>query len=56
VEPGTRSPTLRLGFEGGTARLFLLPPYSPDLNPIEQVSAKLKVLLRKAEERTIEGV
>jgi transposase len=38
------------------ARLFLLPPYSPDLNPIEQVFAKLKVLVRKAEERTIEAV
>ena len=38
------------------ARLFFLPPYSPDLNPIEQVFAKLKTLLRKAEERTIEGV
>ena len=32
------------------------PPYSPDLNPIEQVFAKLKTLLRKAEERTIEAV
>jgi len=31
-----------------------LPPYSPDLNPIEQVFAKLKTLLRKADERTIE--
>ena len=29
-----------------------LPPYSPDLNPIEQVFAKLKALLRKAEART----
>ena len=38
------------------ARLFFLPPYSPDLNPIEQVFAKLKTLLRKAEERTIDGV
>ncbi len=38
------------------ARLFLLPPYSPDLNPIEQVFAKIKTLLRKAEERTIDGV
>jgi transposase len=36
------------------ARLFFLPPYSPDLNPIEQVFAKLKHLLRKAAERTIE--
>ena len=36
------------------ARRFFLPPYSPDLNPIEQVFAKLKHLLRKAAERTIE--
>jgi transposase len=36
------------------ARLFFLPPYSPDLNPIEQVFAKLKHLLRKAAERTLE--
>ena len=35
---------------------FFLPRYSPDLNPIEQVFPKLKTLLRKAEERTIEGV
>jgi transposase len=37
------------------ARLFFLPPYSPDLNPIEQVFAKLKTLLRKASERTVEA-
>lgn len=37
------------------ARLFFLPPYSPDLNPIEQVFAKLKTLLRKADERTIQA-
>ena len=35
------------------ARLFFLPPYSPDLNPIEQVFSKLKTLLRKAAERTV---
>jgi putative transposase len=34
------------------AKLFLLPKYSPDLNPIEQVFAKLKHLLRKAVART----
>jgi transposase len=34
------------------ARLLFLPPYSPDLNPIEQAFAKLKHLLRKAAERT----
>jgi transposase len=36
------------------ARLLFLPPYSPDLNPIEQVFAKLKHLLRQAGERTAE--
>jgi len=37
------------------ARLFFLPPYSPDLNPIEQVFAKLKAMLRKAAERSLEA-
>ena len=37
------------------ARLFFLPPYSPDLNPIEQVFSKLKTLLRKADARTIDA-
>ena len=36
------------------AKLFLLPAYSPDLNPIEMVFAKLKTLLRKADERSVE--
>lgn len=39
----------------GARRLFL-PAYSPDLNPIEQVFAKLKTLLRKARARTCEAV
>jgi transposase len=38
------------------AHLFFLPPYSPDLNPIEMVFAKLKTLLRKADERSIAAV
>jgi transposase len=37
------------------AHLIFLPPYSPELNPIEQVFAKLKTLLRKAAERTIDA-
>ena len=36
------------------AKLFFLPPYSPDLNPIEQVFSKLKTLLRKANARTVD--
>ena len=38
------------------APLLFLPPYSPDLNPIEMVFAKLKTLLRKADERSISAV
>jgi transposase len=38
------------------AKLLFLPKYSPDLNPIEQVFAKLKHLLRKACARTIEAI
>jgi transposase len=37
------------------ARLLFLPPYSPDLNPIEQVFAKLKHRMREAAERTVEN-
>ena len=37
------------------ARLFFLPPYSPDLNPIEMLFAKLKALVRKADARTVEA-
>ncbi len=36
------------------AELRYLPPYSPDLNPIEQMFAKLKALLRKAAARTVD--
>jgi hypothetical protein len=38
------------------AKLLYLPPYSPDLNPIEKLFAKLKALLRKTAERTVEGL
>jgi transposase len=38
------------------ARIVYLPPYSPDLNPIEQVFAKLKTLLRKAQKRSIDAL
>ena len=37
------------------AKLFFLPTCSPDLNPIERVFAKLRTLLRKADERSIEA-
>jgi transposase len=38
------------------AKLFFLPKYSPDLNPIEQVFAKLKHFLRRAAARAVEAV
>jgi transposase len=38
------------------AELLYLPPYSPDLNPIEEAFAKIKNLLRKAEARTREAL
>jgi transposase len=38
------------------ATLLYLPPYSPDLNPIENAFSKLKALLKKAEERTVDGL
>ena len=41
--------------QGWARQLIFLPKYSPDLNPIEQVFSKLKTLLRKAAERTLEG-
>jgi transposase len=42
--------------EGRGCELLYLPPYSPDLNPIEQVFSKVKWLLRKAEARTRESL
>jgi len=43
---------VRAAIEGSGAILLYLPPYSPDLNPIEMAFAKLKALLRKAAART----
>jgi transposase len=47
---------IRRAIRAAGARLLFLPPYSPDLNPIEQAFAKLKTLIRKAEERTVDGL
>ena len=46
---------MRTAIEQAGATLRFLPPYSPDLNPIEQVFAKLKAFLRHAAERTVEA-
>ena len=51
-----KGPRVRELIEVAGARLLYLPPYSPDFNPIENAFAKLKALLRKAAERTVEGL
>jgi transposase len=50
---GTRA---RQFIEAAGARLMFLPPYSPDFNPIENAFAKLKALLRRAAERTVDSL
>ena len=45
---------VRAAIRAAKAKLFFLPAYSPDLNPIEQAFAKMKTLLRKADARTID--
>jgi transposase len=50
-----RGQAVRRAIRAAGAKLFFLPKYSPDLNPIEQVFAKLKTLLRKRDPRTIEA-
>jgi transposase len=47
---------VRQAIEAAGANLLYLPPYSPDLNPIEQVFAKLKACLRKAAARSFEAL
>lgn len=49
-----KGPAIRRAIRSAGAKLLFLPPYSPDLNPIEQLFAKLKTLMRKAAERTAE--
>jgi transposase len=51
-----KGPAIRQAIRSAGAKQFFLPKYSPDLNPIEQVFAKLKHLLRKKAARTIEAV
>ena len=54
--PSHKVAGVREAVEARGARILYLPPYSPDLNPIEQAFAKLKALLRKAAERTRDGL
>ena len=54
--PAHKSAAVRKAIEATGAELRLLPPYSPDLNPIENAFAKLKALLRKAAARTVNAL
>jgi transposase len=51
--PAHKVSGIREAIEARGAHLLYLPPYSPDLNPIEQVFAKFKAVLRKAAARTV---
>ena len=50
-----KRPAIRQAIRSGGAHRLFLPPYSPELNPIEQMFARLKHLLRKAARRTAEA-
>ena len=54
--PAHKGDRVRQAIEAAGATLRYLPPYSPDFNPIEQLFAKLKALLRKAAERSIQAL
>ncbi len=54
--PAHKPEAVRAAIERNGATLRYLPPYSPDLNPIEQVFAKLKAMLRKAQARTVDAL
>jgi transposase len=47
---------IREAIEAKGAQVLYLPPYSPDLNPIEPAFSKYKAVLRQAAERTVEGL
>ena len=51
-----KGPRVREMIEAAKASLLYLPPYSPDFNPIENAFSKLKAHLRKAAERTVDGL
>lgn len=54
--PAHKPEAVRAAIEAAGASLRYLPPYSPDLNPIEMAFSKFKALLKKAAARTIEAL
>jgi transposase len=51
-----KAPTVAEIIRASGAEVWYLPPYSPDLNPIEQMWSKVKALLRKAAARTAQAL
>jgi transposase len=54
--PAHKRSQIRVAIEAVGAQLMYLPPYSPDLNPIEMAFAKLKAALRKAAARSLQAL
>lgn len=54
--PVHKVPAVRRAIEAAGAQLLFLPPYSPDLNPIEMIFAKMKAKLRQEAHRTVEAL
>ena len=54
--PSHKTAAVRMAFERCHIKYLYLPPYSPDLNPIENAFSKLKRLVRTAAERTVDGL
>jgi transposase len=54
--PAHKRPAVRKMIQAARCRLWLLPPYSPDFNPIEMMWSKIKQCIRDAEPRTFEAL
>ena len=54
--PAHKRPAVRAMIQAAGCELWLLPPYSPDWNPIEMMWSKVKQLIRGAEPRTFEAL
>jgi len=54
--PAHKSPKIDALIESAGARVLRLPPYSPDLNPIEMAISKIKSILRKLGRRTVDAL
>ena len=54
--PAHKPAAVRTAIEAAGAELCSLPPYSPDLNPIEMAFSKFKSLLKKAAARSVEAL